>query len=171
MTAGFLCQDLPCHGASATMVDFTDVAAVEAAIAPHTRALYVEPFSNPTLRVADLAALAAIARRHGVPLVVDNTFLSPALLRPAEHGADLVLHSATKYLSGHGQVQGGVVCGPRALVSAIRAKVVRLGGAMSPFAAWVLLAGSRPCRCGWSGTAPTPLAWPAFSPLIPRSLP
>ena len=141
LTRDFLCRDLACHGASATMVDVTDPAAVEAAIGPRTRALYAEPFSNPTLKVADLPALAAIARRHDVPLVVDNTFLSPALVRPLEHGAGLVIHSATKYLSGHGHVQGGVVCGPRQTVAAIREKVLRLGGAMSPFAAWVLLAG------------------------------
>ena len=141
LTAKFLREDLPCLGGSATLVDFADLAAVEAAITPATRALYAEPFSNPLLRVADLPALAALARRHGVPLVVDNTFLSPALLRPVEHGADLVIHSATKYLSGHGHVQGGVVCGPRALLAPITEMVVRLGGAISPFAAWLLLAG------------------------------
>ena len=141
LTRDFLCADLPCHGASATMVDIADLAAVAAAITPSTRAIYAEPFSNPALKVADLPALAALARRHAIPLVVDNTFLSPALARPIEHGADLVIHSATKYLSGHGQVQGGVVCGQRAMVAPIREKVIRLGGAMSPFAAWVLLAG------------------------------
>ncbi|MDP9364295.1 MAG: aminotransferase class I/II-fold pyridoxal phosphate-dependent enzyme [Chloroflexota bacterium] len=140
-TRFFLEQDLPQHGASATLVDVGDLRAVEAAMRPETRALYVEPFSNPLLRVADLPALAEIARRRGVPLVVDNTFLSPALLRPLDHGADVVLHSATKYLSGHGQVQGGFVCGRRDLIGQIAEKVLRLGGAMSPFAAWMLLAG------------------------------
>jgi methionine-gamma-lyase len=76
-----------------------------------------------------------------VPLIVDSTFLSPALLRPIEHSADVVVHSATKYLSGHGQVQGGFVCGRRDLIAPIKEKVLRLGGAMSPFAAWMLLAG------------------------------
>jgi cystathionine beta-lyase/cystathionine gamma-synthase len=140
-TAHFLRQDLPALGGGATLVDVGDVGAVDAAIGPTTRALYVEPFSNPRLRVADLPALAELAHRRGLTFVVDNTFLSPALLRPIEHGADLVIHSATKYLSGHGQVQGGVVCGRRELVRTIGETVLRLGGAMSPFAAWVLLAG------------------------------
>ena len=141
LTGKFLQEDVPAWGASVTLVDFSDPAAVEAAITRETRALYAEPFSNPLLRVADVPELAALARRHGIPLVIDNTFPSPALLRPGEHGADLVLHSATKYLSGHGQVQGGIVCGPRSLIAPITEKVVRLGGAMSPFAAWLLLAG------------------------------
>jgi methionine-gamma-lyase len=76
-----------------------------------------------------------------VTLVVDNTFLSPALLRPLEHGAHVVIHSATKYLSGHGQVLGGVVCGPAELVEPVRDRLVRSGGTMTPFAAWTLLAG------------------------------
>ena len=85
--------------------------------------------------------LAQIADENDLVLVVDNTFLSPALLRPAALGADIVLHSATKYLSGNGQVQGGVVSGPRHLIDPIRARALRLGAAMSPFAAWLLLAG------------------------------
>jgi cystathionine beta-lyase/cystathionine gamma-synthase len=85
--------------------------------------------------------LARIADERGLVLVVDNTFLSPALLRPAAIGADIVLHSATKYLSGHGQVQGGIVSGPKRLIDPIRSRVLRLGTAMSPFAAWLLLAG------------------------------
>ena len=140
-TALFLTEDLPSLGGAATLVDAGDLDAVTAAIGPATRAVYVEPFSNPRLRVADVPALAAVAHRHDLPLVVDNTFLSPALLRPVEHGADLVIHSATKYLSGHGQVQGGVVCGRREAVAGIGRTLLRLGGAMSPFAAWMLLAG------------------------------
>ena len=85
--------------------------------------------------------LAHIAREHGLTLIVDNTFLSPAFLRPAELGADLVIHSATKYLSGNGQVQGGVVSGPRRLIEPIRSRSLLLGSALSPFAAWMLLAG------------------------------
>lgn len=137
----FLHQDLPAAGARVTTVDFTDLAAVAAAIEPETRALYTESFSNPTLRVADLDGLAALARRHDIPLVVDNTFLSPVLLRPLEHGAEIVIHSATKYLSGHGHALGGVVCGPRARIAAIARKVSHLGGPLSAFAAWTLLNG------------------------------
>lgn len=141
LTRDALLGAVPAHGGTATLVAIDDLAAVEAAIGPATRAIYAEPFSNPTLRVANLPALADIARRHGVPLVVDNTFLSPALLRPLEHGADLVLHSATKYLSGFGQVQGGVVAGKRAFVDRVRETMIGFGGQMPPFSAWMLLAG------------------------------
>ena len=140
-TYNFLNEDVPLHGGSASFVEINDLDAVAAAITPATRAIYVEPFSNPTLQVTDLPALAALAHDYGVPLIVDNTFLTPALLRPVEHGADLVIHSATKYLSGHGQVQGGAVCGRRQLVDPIKEKLLRLGGVMSPFAAWILLTG------------------------------
>jgi cystathionine beta-lyase/cystathionine gamma-synthase len=140
-TRNFLCDDLPSHGASSTFVDCGNLAAVEAAITPQTRAIYAEPFSNPMLRVADIAALADLAHRHNLLLVVDNTFLSPALLRPIEHGADLVIHSATKYLSGHGQILGGVVCGKRARIASIQEKALRLGGTMGAYAAWTLLGG------------------------------
>jgi len=136
-----LCDDLPRAGARVTFCDTTSSAAVEATIESGTRALYAETLSNPLLRVADLDALAAIARRHGFPLVVDNTFLSPALLRPLEHGADLVIHSATKYLSGHGHVLGGVVCGSRARIGPIRKLLSHLGGTMGAFEAFLLLAG------------------------------
>lgn len=140
-TRALLREDLPRHGAAVSLVDITDLAAVEAAIRPETRALYTESFSNPALRVADLDALGALARRQGVPLVVDNTFLSPVLLRPLEHGVDLVVHSATKYLSGHGNVLGGVVCGRRELLTPIRRTLTHFGGALSPFSAWLLLSG------------------------------
>lgn len=134
-------EDLPALGAAATFVDTRDPAAVAAAITPRTRAVYAEPYSNPHLRVTDPRPLAEIARRQGIPLVMDNTFLSPALFRPLDAGADIVLHSATKYLSGNGQVQGGVVSGPVALLAPLRERMLRLGTAMPPFAAWLLLAG------------------------------
>ncbi len=141
VTRAFLRDDLPRHGVAVTLVDVSDLAPVEEAITPATRAIYCEAFSNPALRVADLGALASLARRRNVKLVVDNTFLSPALCRPLEHGADVVIHSATKYLSGHGQILGGIVCGSRDIVAPIARTVSRLGGAMSAFAAWTLLAG------------------------------
>jgi cystathionine beta-lyase/cystathionine gamma-synthase len=137
----FLREDLTALGGSVTFIDLSDADTVRQAITPQTRAIYVEPFSNPLLRVADIGILARIADESGLALVVDNTFLSPALLRPASLGADLVLHSATKYLSGNGQVQGGVVSGPKRLIDPIRARAIRLGAVMSPFAAWLLLAG------------------------------
>lgn len=134
-------RDLPAQGATVSRVDVGDPAAVEAALMPTTRAVYVEPLSNPRLQVADVGALAEIAHRRGALLVVDNTFLSPALLRPLEHGADLVVHSATKYLSGTGQALGGVVAGRREVVGPIAARLARQGGNLTPFAAWSLLAG------------------------------
>lgn len=140
-TQEFFDRDVPALGGAVTAVPIEDLAAVEAAFRPETRAIYCETFSNPLMQVADLDALAEIAHRHGAALIVDNTFLSPALLRPLEHGADLVIHSATKYLAGSGQVMGGVIAGNRARVGAIRHRMIRNGGTMSPFAAWMLLAG------------------------------
>ena len=141
LTKDFLHEDVAALGSSVTFLDLSDADAIRDAITPRTRAIYVESFSNPLLRVADIRALARLAHENDVVLVVDNTFLSPALLRPAALGADIVLHSATKYLSGNGQVQGGVVSGPRQLIDPIRSRALRLGAAMSPFAAWLLLSG------------------------------
>ena len=143
VTQSFICDNLTAHGATVTFADCADAAAVEAALTPTTRAIFTEVFSNPTLRVADLAGLAAIARGRGIPLVVDNTFLSPALLRPIEFGATVVLHSATKYIGGHGNVLAGVACGPRATVGTIARTLSQHGGALSPFGAWVLLNGAK----------------------------
>jgi O-acetylhomoserine (thiol)-lyase len=96
-------------GIEATFVDSDEPANFRPAIRPNTKAIYVETIGNPQLNVADLAALAAIAHEAGIPLVVDNTLASPYLCRPFEHGADIVLHSVTKYLGGHGTTMGGVV--------------------------------------------------------------
>ncbi len=141
ITRRLLCEDLVRWGATVSFVDGTDPAAVGEAIRPETGAIYVEACSNPALRVPDLDALGEVARDRDVPLVVDATFLSPALLRPLEHGAGIVLHSATKYLSGHGNVVAGIVCGQRDTIAGIAASLSRLGATMSPFAAWLLLAG------------------------------
>jgi len=141
LTSDFLRDDLPALGGSTSFVDLSDTDAIREAITPQTRAIYVEAFSNPLLRVSDIRVLARIAAENDLVLVVDNTFLSPALLRPVALGADVVLHSATKYLSGNGQVQGGVVSGRRRLIDSIRSRALRLGAAMPPFAAWLLLAG------------------------------
>jgi methionine-gamma-lyase len=140
-TQEFLACDLPAAGARVTSVNVRDLDAVSAAIDHDTRAILIEVVSNPSLRVADLDAIAVLAHSRGVTLVVDNTFLSPALLRPLEHGAHVVIHSATKYLSGHGQVLGGIVCGSAELIEPVRDRLVRSGGTITPFAAWTLLAG------------------------------
>jgi methionine-gamma-lyase len=141
VTTNLICQDLAGMGATVSTVDTTDLGAVEAAIAPETKALFVETLSNPQVKVADLKALAELAHRRDALLIVDNTFLSPAILRPLEHGADLVIHSATKYLAGHGQAMGGIVAGKQERIARIAQRISRLGGALSPFAAWLLLAG------------------------------
>lgn len=104
-----LAHTLPNFGISATFVDIHDLAVVEAAIRPDTRAVYIETFGNPNCDIPDIAALTELAHRHGIPLVVDNTFGTPYWIRPIEHGADIVVHSATKFLGGHGTTLGGVI--------------------------------------------------------------
>lgn len=104
-----LAHTLPGFGITADFVDIHDLALVEAAIRPETRAIYAETLGNPNSDIPDLDALARLAHRHGLPLVVDNTFGTPYWVRPLEHGADLVLHSATKFLGGHGAALGGVI--------------------------------------------------------------
>ena len=100
---------LPNFGITATFVNIHDLAEVESAIQPNTRALYIETLGNPNSDIPDLDALAQLAHKHGLPLVVDNTFGTPFLIRPIEHGADIVVHSATKFLGGHGTTLGGVI--------------------------------------------------------------
>ena len=104
-----LTHTLPAYGITTDFVDIRCLDEVEVAIRPETRAIYVETLGNPNCDVADLAALAELAHRHGLPLVVDNTLASPYLVRPIEHGADIVVHSATKFLGGHGTTLGGVI--------------------------------------------------------------
>ena len=108
-TVNLLGHTLPDQGIQTTFVDPADLAAVEAAIRPETKALYAETLGNPNSDVLDLEAFAAIAHRHGIPLIVDATFSTPYLLRPIEHGADIVVHSATKFLGGHVTVLGGII--------------------------------------------------------------
>ncbi|HXX60208.1 MAG TPA: aminotransferase class I/II-fold pyridoxal phosphate-dependent enzyme [Candidatus Sulfotelmatobacter sp.] len=128
-------------GIAATFVDPTDLAAVEAAITRRTRVMYLETISNPTLVVADLAALAAVGHRHGLTVVVDNTFASPYLCRPLELGADLVIESCTKWLGGHSDVLAGSVCGSRELVAPVAAAQIDIGGTIAPFSAFLVLRG------------------------------
>jgi cystathionine beta-lyase/cystathionine gamma-synthase len=161
-------EDLPRRGISVSAVDMTDLAAVEAAMTPRTKLLFVETSTNPRLRIVDIGALGEIAHRHGVLLVADNTFLGPALLRPLEHGADLVLHAATKYLSGHGDAVSGVVSGPKALLDPIRKQTDTFGQAASPFSSFLVLRGVRtlPLRSAKGSTNAAALA--AFLEADPR---
>ena len=104
-----LAHTLPQYGVRTTFVDAHDLAEVEAAIEPDTRAIYLETLGNPNSDIPDIDAVAEIAHRHGLPLVIDNTFGTPYLIRPIEHGADIVVHSATKFLGGHGTTLGGII--------------------------------------------------------------
>ena len=104
-----LAHTLPNFGITAIFVNIHDLAEVEAAIQDNTRAIYIETLGNPNSDIPDIDALAELAHRHGLPLVVDNTFGTPYLIRPIEHGADIVVHSATKFLGGHGTTLGGII--------------------------------------------------------------
>ena len=104
-----LAHTLPNFGITATFVNIHKLAEVEAAIKDNTRAIYIETLGNPNSDIPDMDALAELAHRHGLPLVVDNTFGTPYLIRPIEHGADIVVHSATKFLGGHGTTLGGII--------------------------------------------------------------
>jgi len=131
------------YGVTATFVDTSDPAAVEAAIRPQTRLIHTEAITNPTTRVADIAALADIAHRHDALLSVDSTFTPPGWYRPLEDGADLVIHSLTKYINGHGDALGGAVLGRADLIAPVRADaMVDVGGVISPFNAWLIMRGS-----------------------------
>lgn len=104
-----LAHTLPNFGITASFVDIHNLAEVEAAIRDNTRAIYIETLGNPNSDIPDIDALSALAHKHGLPLVVDNTFGTPYLIRPIEHGADIVVHSATKFLGGHGTTLGGII--------------------------------------------------------------
>jgi O-succinylhomoserine sulfhydrylase len=129
-------------GVETTFVSQTDVAQWKHAIRPNTKLLFAESPTNPLTEVCDIAALSAIAKRAGAWLAVDNCFCSPALQRPIEYGADIVIHSGTKYLDGQGRVIAGAVCASEALVNEKFVPVMRSAGmSLSPFNAWVVLKG------------------------------
>ncbi|MCS3878505.1 aminotransferase class V-fold PLP-dependent enzyme [Gordonia amarae] len=131
------------YGIEATFVDITDLEAVRAAIRPTTKMITAEVIANPTTKVADVAALAGIAHEVGALLVIDSTFTPPPLYRPLAAGADLVIHSLTKYINGHGDAMGGAVIGAAELVSKVKAEaMVDVGGVISPFNAWLICRGS-----------------------------
>ena len=131
-------EDLPRLGVATTLADATDAGAIAAALRPETRAILVEVVSNPAIRVADLAGIAALARARGVALVVDNTFTTPRGLRPLEHGADVVVHSVTKLLAGHSDATLGWVAARDGEVRARIATAVQTWGmTASPFDCWL----------------------------------
>jgi O-succinylhomoserine sulfhydrylase len=129
-------------GVETTFVSQTDVAEWRAALKPNTKLLFAETPTNPLTDVCDIQALADLAHGAGALLAVDNCFCTPALQRPAELGADLIIHSGTKYLDGQGRVMAGAICGPSKLIVDVFGPVVRTAGmALSPFNAWVVLKG------------------------------
>ncbi|MDP2902797.1 MAG: O-succinylhomoserine sulfhydrylase [Methylovulum sp.] len=129
-------------GVTTDFVDLTDTGAWVAAIRPNTRFLFLETPSNPLTEIADISALSAIAHQHGCLLIVDNCFCSPALQKPLALGADIVVHSATKYIDGHGRCVGGAVVANEDIIEKQIYPYLRTGGAtMSPFNAWVFLSG------------------------------
>ena len=108
-TYNLLAHTLPLYGIETTFVDIHDPAAVEAAIRPNTKAIFIETLGNPNSDIPDIDTVAGLAHKHGLPLAIDNTFGTPYLIRPIEHGADIVVHSATKFIGGHGTTLGGVI--------------------------------------------------------------
>jgi methionine-gamma-lyase len=139
---GLMEKDFSRFGVQSTYVDTSDVTQVEKAIRPNTKVVYVETPSNPTMQVTDIAKVAAIAHAHGCLVVVDNTFASPYLQRPLELGADVVLHSVTKFIAGHSDVVGGIIVAKdRDIYKRLRKAMVNSGCNMDPHQAFLVLRG------------------------------
>ncbi len=137
-TYSLLQHVLPRYGVEVSLVDVADLSAVRDAMRPQTALIWAETMANPTLTVADLPSLAAVAHGAGALLCVDSTFASPIVCRPLEHGVDIVVHSATKYFGGHSDATGGVALGSPALMARVRALRIDLGGSLSPDEAFLL---------------------------------
>lgn len=131
-------QELPSLGMSAAFVDPRSPEAIEAAIRPNTQILYFEAITNPLLKVIDIPMLAAIAERHQLRLVIDATFATPIACRPLEHGADIVVHSASKYLNGHSDLIAGVAAGSRKLIDQMWPRMLTYGACLDPHACFLL---------------------------------
>jgi methionine-gamma-lyase len=132
---------LPRFGIETTFVDHHDLGAWKRAMRPNTKIVYAETIGNPTLFVPDLRALSEIAHAGGAKLIVDSTFASPYLCRPLELGADVVMHSASKFLGGHGDLVAGLLAGSKGVIDSMRHTAYEVGGTMSPFIAWLILRG------------------------------
>ncbi|MEJ2726388.1 MAG: aminotransferase class I/II-fold pyridoxal phosphate-dependent enzyme [Deltaproteobacteria bacterium] len=131
-------------GVKSSFVDTSDLDNIKKAMGPKTRMIYIETPANPTMMMSDIQGAAEIARGNGSFLAVDNTFASPYVQRPLDHGADIVLHSLTKFINGHSDVLGGmIVCKTKELRQKIRAMRTLLGGVMDPHQAWLILRGLR----------------------------
>lgn len=141
-THAFLSHLITRFGVETTFVDATDIKNIEEAIKPNTKVVYVESPANPNMSLVNLAATAQVAHRHGAKVVVDNTFMTPYWQRPLELGCDVVVHSATKYLGGHGLVIAGVTVGDKEFITETKLTTLKdIGAVMSPFDAWLLSIG------------------------------
>ena len=156
-------------GVSTTFVSLTDITQWQVAILPNTKLFFLETPSNPICEVADIKALADLAHQHGILLAVDNCFCTPALQKPLELGADLIIHSATKYLDGQGRTLGGAVVGSHKLIEEVYGVVRTCGPSMSPFNAWVFLKGLETLRLRMEAHSASALAlatWLAQQPQV-----
>ena len=156
-------------GVSTSFVSLTDITQWQAAILPNTKLFFLETPSNPICEVADIQALADLAHQHGILLAVDNCFCTPALQKPLELGADLIIHSATKYLDGQGRTLGGAVVGSHKLLEEVYGVVRTCGPSMSPFNAWVFLKGLETLRLRMEAHSASALAlatWLAQQPQV-----
>ncbi len=142
-TYGLMTEDLPRFGIEISMADMTDPASYEAAIQDNTKILYIEVLTNPVLKVCDIEAMVAIGKKHGLIVIVDNTFATPWACKPLAMGCDLVIHSCTKYLNGHSDVVAGAILGRADLVAEIFPRKVHFGGAVDPHACYLLERGIR----------------------------
>jgi cystathionine beta-lyase/cystathionine gamma-synthase len=141
--AEFARDTLPRMGVAVSKVDTSDLDQVRAAMRAETKLVFIDTPSNPLMRLTDIASVAVIARDRGARVAVDNTFASPVGCRPLELGADYAMHSATKYIGGHGDAVGGVVCGRAELIRPLVSEaIVHYGGVMSPFNAWLIARGA-----------------------------
>ncbi|AZQ84968.1 methionine gamma-lyase [Colwellia sp. Arc7-635] len=129
-------------GIEVSFVDMANPAEVEAAIKPNTKVMFLETPVNPNLAVYDLAVIGKIAQKNNIISIVDNTFLTPVLQQPRKYGIDIVVHSATKYLNGHGDVVAGIICGTNEMIMNIKMTVLKdIGATMSPHDAWLIMRG------------------------------
>ncbi|MCH1540757.1 MAG: PLP-dependent aspartate aminotransferase family protein [Candidatus Poseidonia sp.] len=142
-TYGLLTAEMPRFGVSTTMADMRDPASYEAAIQPNTKILYIETLTNPVLKVCDIPAMVALGKKHGLMVIIDNTFASPWGCQPLNMGVDLVIHSTTKYLGGHSDIIGGAVVGSKELISEVFMRKVHFGGNPDPHACYLLERGMR----------------------------
>lgn len=135
-------ETLPRWNIQVKEIDATNLKNLENAVDEKTRMIFIESPANPTLSIIDIEGCANIAKKNGIPLVIDNTFATPYLQRPLEMGAQIIIHSATKYVGGHGDTIAGIVVGKKSYIDELRAKILRdIGGVISPLNAWLLLRG------------------------------